>query len=80
MFHIWKKHNLPVDNMPLFETSEIYPCVSSRGWRTNEPVRIAVELTAEMPKGTLGLPEVSYETEGATESKKADVIRLFDTK
>lgn len=80
MFHTWKKHNLPVDNISLFETSEVYPCISSRDWRTNEAVRIAVERTAGMPKGTLGLPEVSYEAEGATEGKKADVIRLFDTK
>ena len=53
--------------------------LSSRGWRTNEPVRSAVERTAETPKGTLGRPEVSHKPEGVTEVKNADVIRLFDT-
>lgn len=59
MFHTWENYNLPVENIPLFETSEVYPRASSRGWRTNEPVRIAVERTAGIPTTAEILPAPS---------------------
>lgn len=78
MFHTWENYNLPVDNISLFETSEVYPCVSSRGWRTNEPVRTAVERTAGIPNTDEILPAPSLAPDEPQTGQDADVIQLFD--
>lgn len=79
MFHTWENYNLPVDNILRFETSGVYPCASSRGWRTNEPVRIAVERTAEIPRTDEILPALSPAPDEPETGKEADVIQHFDT-
>lgn len=53
--------------------------LSSRGWRTNEPVRIAVERTAEIPTTDEILPAPSPAPDEPKTGKEADVIQLFDT-
>lgn len=50
--------------------------LSSRGWRTSEPVRIPVELTAENPNPTEGKPTTTASTD-AKDNENADVIPLF---
>lgn len=53
--------------------------LSSRGWRTNEPVSIAVERTAEPPRIIKGRPAASSTSADTTQSQSADVIPLFNT-